>query len=237
MSKKSPIIVALDYPEIKPALHMAGKLDPKYCRIKVGKELFTTAGPSIIENLSKMGFDVFLDLKFHDIPTTTAKAVKAAANMGVWMVNLHASGGQHMMESCREILEQSTLKKKPLLIAVTILTSMNQDDLNKIGISNKIEQHVLFLAKLAQKSGMDGVVCSAQEAKVLKNNIEKNFSLVTPGIRPANYLTKDDQCRITTPAQAIIMGANYLVIGRPITKANNPMSVVKTILNDISNPK
>ncbi|MDH2435760.1 orotidine-5'-phosphate decarboxylase [Pokkaliibacter sp. MBI-7] len=222
-----PIIVALDYADQSLALDMAKRLDPQQCRVKVGKELFTLAGPAILEKLHELGFEVFLDLKFHDIPNTTAMAVKAAAQEGVWMVNVHASGGRRMMETTREVLETVT-GPKPLLIAVTVLTSMESADLREIGIDLDPQQQVLRLASLAAASGMDGVVCSAQEVSVLRAQINREFKLVTPGIRPAGS-DQGDQRRIMTPAEAISAGSDYLVIGRPITKAADPISVLKDI--------
>ncbi|PPC77261.1 orotidine-5'-phosphate decarboxylase [Pokkaliibacter plantistimulans] len=220
-----PIIVALDYADQSLALDMAKRLDPQQCRVKVGKELFTLAGPAILEKLHELGFEVFLDLKFHDIPNTTAMAVKAAAQQGVWMVNVHASGGRRMMETTREVLETVT-GPKPLLIAVTVLTSMESADLREIGIDLDPQQQVLRLASLAAASGMDGVVCSAQEVSVLRAQINREFKLVTPGIRPAGS-DQGDQRRIMTPAEAIAAGSDYLVIGRPITRAADPISVLK----------
>ncbi len=222
-----PIIVALDYADQSLALDMAKRLDPQQCRVKVGKELFTLAGPAILEKLHELGFEVFLDLKFHDIPNTTAMAVKAAAQQGVWMVNVHASGGRRMMETTREVLETVT-GPKPLLIAVTVLTSMESADLIEIGIDLDPQQQVLRLASLAAASGMDGVVCSAQEVSVLRGQINREFKLVTPGIRPAGS-DQGDQRRIMTPAEAISAGSDYLVIGRPITRAADPISVLKDI--------
>ncbi|PXF31314.1 orotidine 5'-phosphate decarboxylase [Pokkaliibacter plantistimulans] len=222
-----PIIVALDYADQSLALDMAKRLDPQQCRVKIGKELFTLAGPAILEKLHELGFEVFLDLKFHDIPNTTAMAVKAAAQQGVWMVNVHASGGRRMMEATREVLE-TVAGPKPLLIAVTVLTSMESADLREIGIDLDPQQQVLRLASLAAASGMDGVVCSAQEVSVLRAQINREFKLVTPGIRPAGS-DQGDQRRIMTPAEAISAGSDYLVIGRPITRAADPISVLKDI--------
>lgn len=226
MTCRSPIVVALDYPNLEQALAMAKQLNPNYCRLKVGKELFTLAGPSILDALHAMGFDVFLDLKFHDIPNTVAKAVVAAANAGVWMVNVHASGGRRMMEAAKNALEQQN--HNTLLIAVTVLTSMEQSDLTEIGIDCTPEQHVKRLANLAKSSGMDGVVCSAQEANILKNQLGKEFALVTPGIRLATS-KQDDQRRIMTPENAIAAGSHYLVMGRPITQAENPLLTLKEV--------
>jgi orotidine-5'-phosphate decarboxylase len=224
------IIVALDYADTASALALVSRLDPSLCRLKVGKELFTIAGPQLVEQLIKRGFEVFLDLKFHDIPNTTAQACKAAAAMGVWMVNVHALGGRRMMEAAREAL--ANLSQPPKLIAVTVLTSMAQADLVELGISATPAEQVLRLAKLAQISGLDGVVCSAQEAELLRTQLGKEFNLVTPGIRPADAAA-DDQSRIMTPRAALENGSSYLVIGRPITKAADPLQALKNITNEI----
>ena len=223
----SPVIVALDYHSEAEALGMADKLDAKKCRVKVGKELFTLCGPSIIENLHRRGFEVFLDLKFHDIPNTTTKAVQVAADMGVWMVNVHASGGRRMMESCRNGLEKYT--NRPRLIAVTVLTSMERQDLKDIGVDVEPLEHVKRLAKLTQDSGLDGVVCSAQEAAALRDVCGGGFSLITPGIRPITS-AQGDQKRIMTPLEAVTAGSDYLVIGRPITQAEDPVIALEDIL-------
>ncbi len=227
----SPLIIALDYPDATQALAMADRLDPKLCRVKVGKELFTTAGPAVVEALQRKGFDVFLDLKFHDIPNTTSKAVLAAARLGVWMVNVHASGGRRMMEACREVLEQSSLDKAPQLIAVTVLTSMGSEDLVELGLPSAEEQ-VLKLARLAKYSGMDGVVCSAMEAPMLNAELGSRFKLVTPGIRPAGFAS-GDQRRIVTPEQAMRDGSDYLVVGRPVTQADQPVKVLEDIIKTL----
>lgn len=226
----SPIVVALDYDNINDAIALADKLNPTQCRLKVGKELFTSAGPAVVEALVKRDFEVFLDLKFHDIPNTCAKAVKAAAELGVWMVNVHASGGQRMMEAARNELEK--FGTPPLLIAVTVLTSMDATDLKGLGVTLSPQEQVLNLAKLAQESAMDGVVCSAQEASALREQAGKDFCLVTPGIRPAGSAA-NDQRRIVTPQQALQWGSHYLVIGRPITQADDPAQACADILADI----
>ncbi|GAA6152081.1 orotidine-5'-phosphate decarboxylase [Pseudoteredinibacter isoporae] len=228
---QSPIVVALDYDNASDAIALADRLNPTQCRLKVGKELFTRAGPAVVEALMKRDFDVFLDLKFHDIPNTCAKAVKAAADLGVWMVNVHASGGQRMMEAARNELLNFTAP--PILIAVTVLTSMDADDLAGLGVMVSPQEQVLKLAKLAQSSGMDGVVCSAQEAASLRAQAGSDFCLVTPGIRPAGSAA-NDQRRIVTPRQALDSGSHYLVIGRPITQAENPAEACAAILSDIS---
>jgi len=226
----SPLIVALDYPSIEQALNMADLLDPKLCRVKVGKELFTKAGPKILEALHLRGFQVFLDLKFHDIPNTTANAVAVAADLGVWMVNVHASGGRTMMEACANKLARYQVK--PLLIGVTVLTSMNQADLHEVGVSASTMDHVLKLASLAKSSGLDGVVCSAQEASMIKQACAQPFSLVTPGIRPA-FASKGDQQRVMTPSEAMASGSDYLVVGRPITQADEPQLAMNRVLSEI----
>lgn len=220
------IIVALDYDSPAAALELAQRLDPTLCRLKVGKELFTTAGPALVEELVKHRFEVFLDLKFHDIPNTVAQACKAAARLGVWMVNVHALGGRKMMTAAREALEG--FSQRPRLIAVTVLTSMGGEDLQEIGLPGEPQENVLRLAHLARQSGLDGVVCSAREAAPLRAALGKEFCLVTPGIRPATA-GSDDQVRIATPAQALADGASYLVIGRPITQAGDPLQALKNI--------
>lgn len=221
------IIVALDFPSQDPALALVDQLDPKKCRLKVGKELFTRSGPQLVEALQGRGFEVFLDLKFHDIPNTTSAAVAAAADLGVWMVNVHASGGEKMMTACRERLEPFG-KDKPLLIAVTVLTSMTAEDLAGIGIPNSPEAQVSRLATLTRNCGLDGVVCSAQEAPRLKKEQGAEFRLITPGIRPLTA-DKGDQQRIMTPTDALNAGSDYLVIGRPITQAPDPLAALEAI--------
>ncbi|TBR43087.1 orotidine-5'-phosphate decarboxylase [Marinomonas agarivorans] len=226
MACLSPIVVALDYPTKEQALAMAKRLHPDYCRVKVGKELFTAAGPDILDALHGLGFDVFLDLKFHDIPNTVAKAVTAAAKSGVWMVNVHASGGRRMMEAAKNAVTQHN--DDTLLIAVTILTSMEQNDLQEIGIDCTPEQQVQRLATLAKLSGMDGVVCSAQEAALLNAQLGSDFVLVTPGIRPEDS-AQDDQRRIMTPYEAMDSGSHYLVMGRPITQSADPLATLNAV--------
>ncbi len=223
------IIVALDYPQAEQALALAQRLEPSLCRLKVGKELFTAAGPQLVEQLQRCGFEVFLDLKFHDIPNTTAQACKAAAAMGVWMVNVHALGGRRMMEAAREAL--ANVERRPKLIAVTVLTSMAQEDLHGVGINASPVQMVERLAQLTRDSGLDGVVCSAQEASMLRRQFGRDFCLVTPGIRPANAAA-NDQSRIMTPRAALENGATYLVIGRPITQALDPLRALQDILKE-----
>lgn len=221
------VIVALDYDNITDALTFVDKVDPQSCRLKVGKEMFTLFGPDFVRDLHKRGFSVFLDLKFHDIPNTCAKAVRAAAELGVWMTNVHASGGERMMTAARDIL-QPYGADRPLLIGVTVLTSMEHSDLSGIGINSDPQEHVLKLARLTQQSGLDGVVCSAREAQMLKQNLGSEFQLVTPGIRPSGS-DAVDQKRIMTPVEAMNAGSDYLVIGRPITQADNPQQVLATI--------
>ena len=221
------VVVALDFDNKNDALAFIDKLQPGDCRLKVGKEMFTYFGPEFVKQLVDRGFDVFLDLKFHDIPNTVAKAVKAAAELGVWMVNVHASGGKQMMIKAKEALS-SYGDKAPLLIAVTVLTSMGEEDLQDLGITKSPEEQVLALAKLTQQCGLDGVVCSAWEAESLKSALGQEFKLITPGIRPDGAST-DDQKRIMTPEQAVAVGVDYLVIGRPITKAENPHQILNEI--------
>ena len=228
---QTPIIVALDYPTRDAALKLADQLDPKLCRVKVGKELFTSCAAEIVGTLRDKGFEVFLDLKFHDIPNTTAMAVKAAAEMGVWMVNVHCSGGLRMMAACRNELDKLS-GAKPLLIGVTVLTSMEREDLAGVGRDVEPQAQVLRLAGLAQQAGMDGLVCSAQEAGVLKV-AHPALQLVTPGIRPAGS-AEDDQRRILTPRQALQAGSDYLVIGRPISQAANPQQALASMLAELA---
>jgi orotidine-5'-phosphate decarboxylase len=221
------IIVPLDFNNANDALAMAEQLDPNKCRVKVGKELFTSAGPDVVRRLIVMGFDVFLDMKYHDIPNTVAGAVRAAAELGVWMVNVHASGGSRMMAAAVDAVQQSA--HKPILIAVTVLTSMDTEDLIELGINIEPIEQVKKLALLAQSSGMDGVVCSASEASELKRITHDKFCLVTPGIRPVGSAA-DDQRRIVTPYDALANGSDYLVIGRPIVKSADPAKVLDEIL-------
>lgn len=221
------IIVALDAQSQYDALKIADQLDPQLCRVKVGKELFTHEGPAVVKALQEQGFDVFLDLKFHDIPNTTAQAVCAAADLGVWMVNVHASGGRKMMETCVERLKAGNYQTQ--LIAVTVLTSMGREDLRDLGLDVEPFEHVKRLASLTKDSGLDGVVCSAQEAKMLRETLGQDFALVTPGIRPEGSAA-DDQKRIVSPKQAMLNGSTHLVIGRPITKSENPTQALKDIL-------
>ena len=225
-SIKSTVIVALDYDNQDSALTLADRLDPTLCRLKVGKELFTATGPSVVKKLTDRGFDIFLDLKFHDIPNTVAKAIGTAADLGVWMTNVHASGGSRMMSAARQALDDKG--SDMLLIGVTVLTSMDVSDLKEVGVQGNASAQVLRLAELAKNSGLDGVVCSAQEAKLLKESLGQGFKLVTPGIRLADSVA-DDQRRIVTPADALALGSDYLVIGRPITQSADPLATLLEI--------
>jgi orotidine-5'-phosphate decarboxylase len=227
----SKIIVALDYADAASAMNLVNQLDPSLCKLKVGKELFTAAGPQLVEQLVGKNYQVFLDLKFHDIPTTVAKACKAASNLGVWMLNVHASGGLEMMQVAKEAV--NTSPNRPLLIAVTVLTSMNKAQFLPLGIGGSIEEHVIRLAKLTKDAGLNGVVCSAGEASLLRKELGTDFCLVTPGIRPENA-SFDDQKRVASPRAALSRGASYLVIGRPITQAADPLTALKQIHEEIA---
>ena len=224
----SPVIVALDYPAVDQALQMADQLSPEQVRVKVGKELFTRAGPAVVQRLHERGFEVFLDLKFHDIPNTVAGAVRAATEMGVWMVNVHASGGRRMMTAAAEAVKGSNT----LLTAVTVLTSMGAEELAETGVAASPLQQVEHLAVLARECGLDGVVCSAQEALALRELCPAPFCLVTPGIRPAGS-EEGDQTRVLTPSEARTQGVDYMVIGRPITRAPSPTEAVAAILREL----
>lgn len=229
MKDTKSLIIALDFADSASALALADKLDPSLCRLKIGKEMFTRFGPWLVKEISTRKFEIFLDLKFHDIPNTVAGAVSAAADLGVWMVNVHASGGRTMMEAARKALgDKSTTK----LIAVTVLTSMQDQDLQEVGVLASAEQHVVRLAGLAKSAGMDGVVCSAQEIVVLRETLGEEALLVTPGIRPAGD-DVGDQKRVETPASALAKGSSYLVIGRPVTKAIDPLAKLKSIQEEI----
>lgn len=223
----SPIVVALDYADRDKALAFVDGIDPRTCRLKVGKEMFTLFGPQLVRDLHQRGFDVFLDLKFHDIPNTTAHAVAAAADLGVWMVNVHASGGARMMAAAREALLPFG-KDAPLLIAVTVLTSMEASDLLDLGVTLSPAQYAEKLARLTRQCGLDGVVCSAQEAVHFKQTLGQAFKLVTPGIRPAGS-EAGDQRRIMTPEQAQAAGVDYMVIGRPVTQSADPVRTLQAI--------
>lgn len=223
----SPVVVALDYANRDSALAFVDRIDPRDCRLKVGKEMFTLFGPQFVRELQQRGFDIFLDLKFHDIPNTTAHAVKAAADLGVWMVNVHASGGTRMMTAAKEALLPFGADA-PLLIAVTVLTSMEASDLQDIGITATPAEHAERLARLTQQCGLDGIVCSAQEAVRFKSELGQAFKLVTPGIRPQGS-DAGDQRRIMTPEQALQAGVDYMVIGRPVTQSADPAQTLKAI--------
>ena len=228
----SRLIIALDFPAAEPALQFVDQLSPETCKLKVGFELFVAAGPEFVKALVNKGFDVFLDLKFHDIPNTVASACRAAAGLGVWMINVHASGGDKMMQAARAVL--AGLVNPPKLIAVTVLTSMDREQLGKIGVQTADPQtQVEHLASLTQSCGLDGVVCSAQEAIRLKSLLGKDFLLVTPGIRPAGS-SQDDQSRTMTPEEARAAGIDYVVVGRPVTRADNPLQVIADINRALS---
>lgn len=224
------VIVALDYADAGSALALVDRLDPAMCRVKVGKELFTAAGPALVETLVRRGFAVFLDLKFHDIPNTVAGACRAAAALGAWMINVHASGGRAMLTAAREAL--ATEMRPPKLIAVTVLTSMSAADLGELGVAGSPIEVATRFARLARSCGLDGVVCSAQEARVLRRECGTAFCLVTPGIRRAHG-QQNDQQRVTTPQAALANGADYLVIGRPITRAPDPLAALREINKEI----
>ena len=226
------IIVALDFDTAKQALELLACVDPALCRVKIGKELFTACGPSLVKDVCALGFDVFLDLKFHDIPNTVASAVRVAANMGVWMVNVHASGGLVMMERARQALD-SFGSDRPLLVGVTVLTSMAKPDLEQIGVQANPEEQVSKLAFLSRDAGLDGVVCSAAETRVLRAQLPDEFCLVTPGIRRAEDAS-EDQKRVVGPAEAISSGSSYLVIGRPITRAESPEIALQEFISAIA---
>ncbi len=220
------IIVALDFGEQDAALDLVRRLDPRRCRLKVGKELFTRTGPVLVERLAEAGFDVFLDLKFHDIPNTVAAACRAAADMGVWMLTVHACGGRPMLEAAREALDGRG--DRPMLIAVTVLTSLSDVDLRETGVEHATADQVRRLAGLARSAGTDGVVCSVREAPALRREHGRDFCLVTPGIRPAGG-DADDQKRVATPVEALTAGSDYLVIGRPITRAGDPLAALNEL--------
>ena len=226
----SPVVVALDYPTAPAAIDLAKRLSPELCRLKVGKELFSSSGPALVEQLQHLGYEVFLDLKFHDIPNTVAGAIRAVANLGVWMVNVHASGGKRMMAAAREAIEP--LSHRPKLIAVTVLTSMSDQDLQEMGYDESVSERVVRLAGLAKESGLDGVVCSAMEAGALRQVHGDDFCLVTPGIRVAGDPAVD-QRRVVTPAEALAMGSDYLVMGRSITGAPDPLVALQSVRREL----
>ncbi len=231
MSYEKRIIVALDFPNADEAMTLVERLDPSRARLKVGKELFVRGGPAVVEQLVTRGYDVFLDLKFHDIPNTVARACAAAADLGVWMVNVHTLGGKNMMEAARAAVQGS--EHKPLLIGVTVLTSMGETDIHQVGLTGSPADNVIRLASLAEQCGLDGVVCSPLEVELLRGQLSNSFKLVTPGIRPAGS-DQGDQTRIMTPAQALEKGSDYLVIGRPITAAEDPMAALDAIEKQIA---
>jgi len=226
---ENKIIIPLDL-DYKEALKLAKLLDPKICRMKIGNQLFTSSGPKVVKELHQLGFDVFLDLKFHDIPNTVHEAVKSAADLGVWMVNVHASGGKQMLEASKKALQQ--FSNPPLLIAVTVLTSLSQECLSEIGLDN-LDDQVFRLTRMAKESGLDGVVCSASDAESVKKEFGEEFLTVTPGIRPSGS-SLDDQSRVSTPSEAIASGSDYLVIGRPITGSEDPKKALEAIYKEIS---
>jgi orotidine-5'-phosphate decarboxylase len=227
------VIVALDYPDAGAALQLVDRLEPGLCRLKVGKELFTRTGPALVADLVGRGFDVFLDLKFHDIPNTVASACHAAAELGVWMLNVHALGGERMLLAAREGIARASNTSPPLLVAVTILTSMDEHDLAGVGLAGAPAENVLRLASLVNQCGLDGVVCSSRETAMLRDRLGTSFKLVTPGIRPSGSQA-DDQRRVMTPVDAIKNGSTYLVIGRPVTRADDPVGVLRTINSELS---
>lgn len=228
------VIVSLDFPQSDAAIELLDTLNPQHCRVKVGKELFTREGPALIEQIHKKNYEVFLDLKFHDIPTTVAGACRAAADLGVWMVNVHASGGADMLAYARDAIDASPYK--PLLVAVTVLTSFSAGDLERIGIRSTLDEQVMRLARLAQECRLDGVVCSPREVKMIAGELGSSFTLVTPGIRPAGT-DRNDQSRVMTPGDAVRAGSHYLVIGRPVTRAVDPMAALVAIEDEIDSVK
>ncbi len=226
----TPLIIALDFAERTSLANLVAALDPRQCRLKVGKEVFTRFGPALVEDLQGRGFEVFLDLKFHDIPQTVAQAVKAAADLGVWMVNVHASGGRRMLEAARDSLQ--VYQRKPWLIAVTVLTSLEDAELQEVGITRSAAQQVQLLAELSLACGLDGVVCSAREAALLQP-LQPSWLRVTPGIRPA-HAASDDQRRTMTPRQALDAGATHLVVGRPVTRAADPAQALADLIAEVA---
>jgi orotidine-5'-phosphate decarboxylase len=227
---RSPVIVALDFDRVEDAMDLAERLDPGLCRVKVGNELFTRGGPALVKNLQQRDLEVFLDLKYHDIPNTVAAAVRAAADLGVWMVNVHVNGGSRMMRAAREALDGC--ESPTLLIGVTVLTSMSEEDLAELGVQDSATEKVKQLAALAQDCGLDGVVCSARESTMLREACGAEFKLVTPGIRLAGD-DPGDQRRVVTPTDAVADGSDYLVIGRSITRAADPVATLQHIVDDL----
>jgi len=226
----SPLIIALDFAQPERALALAKQLGHERCRVKIGKELFTRSGTALVEKLVKQNFDVFLDLKYHDIPNTVARACLAAADLGVWMINVHALGGRNMLLAAKEALEKR--RERPLLVAVTVLTSFNRVDLYAVGLHGLLEENVLRLVRLSYNCGLDGVVCSPHEIVIIRRIVGPDFKIVTPGIRPVGSL-QDDQKRVMTPVEALKLGADYLVIGRPITAAPEPLQALLEIEDSI----
>lgn len=226
----SKIIVALDFESLKETEDFLKKVKGQNCRVKVGKELFTNEGPNVIKLIQQYGFEIFLDLKFHDIPNTVSRAIKASCNLGVWMVNVHASGGKQMLLAAREAVDSSS--NKPILIAVTILTSYDNSSYQELGFKNNLLDQIAYLTTLSENSGMDGIVCSANDIPTIKPLVKEKFQFVTPGIRLAN--SNDDQKRVTTPEDAITQGSNYLVIGRPITSSEDPAALIEKINQKIN---
>ncbi|MDA9221462.1 orotidine-5'-phosphate decarboxylase [Methylophilaceae bacterium] len=226
----SKIIVALDFESLKETEDFLKKVKGQNCRVKVGKELFTNEGPNVIKLIQQYGFEIFLDLKFHDIPNTVSRAIKASCNLGVWMVNVHASGGKQMLLAAREAVDSSS--NKPILIAVTILTSYDNSSYQELGFKNNLLDQIAYLTTLSENSGMDGIVCSANDISSIKPLVKEKFQFVTPGIRLAN--SNDDQKRVTTPEDAITQGSNYLVIGRPITSSEDPAALIEKINQKIN---
>ena len=225
---KRQLVVAMDFDDVDAAIRLAQQLDPTVCRLKVGHQLYASAGPVAVRSLQDLGFEIFLDLKFHDIPNTVAGACKAAADLGVWMVNVHAAGGPVMMAAAARAVEETVT----LVTAVTILTSFDQAQFQQVGYQGQIADQVVSMALLAQQSGLDGVVCSAHEIGLLRSELDAGFCLVTPGIRPAGTAIGDQQ-RVMTPGQAVAAGSDFLVIGRPITQSPDPSSVVAAIHQEI----
>ena len=226
----SKIIVALDFESLSETEDFLKKVKGQNCRVKVGEELFTNEGPNVIKLIQQYGFEIFLDLKFHDIPNTVSRAIKASCNLGVWMVNVHASGGKQMLLAAREAVDSSS--NKPILIAVTILTSYDNSSYQELGFKNNLLDQIAYLTTLSENSGMDGIVCSANDIRSIKPLVKEKFQFVTPGIRLAN--SDDDQKRVTTPEDAIIQGSNYLVISRPITSSEEPAALIEKINQKIN---
>ena len=222
------VIIPLDL-EYSAAIDMASNFDPSNCRLKIGSQLFTSSGPKIIKELDFKGFEIFLDLKFHDIPNTVYEAVRSAADLGVWMINVHASGGKNMLEASKNALID--FDEPPLLIAVTLLTSLSENSIQEIGLNNLSEQ-VLRLAKLSHECELDGVVCASSDTVIIKKEFGKEFITVTPGIRP-DQSNLNDQSRVSTPSEAVKNGSDFLVIGRPITESDDPAGALKDIYKQI----